>query len=174
MFRRWGLKITNNKLVKKNYHNKKTRSMVNFSVATKFGVLVTDIEKNKKVVNKLVKELKLEGKSVHVLCYGKSGKEVSLNFEYDSMHKKDISWKGKFKGYGIKKFIKSDFDYLFSLNTSPILPFRSILAMSNARCRVGMYNESNEKYFDLMVHPTKANDLAALVDQMIYYTKKIK
>ena len=96
-----------------------------------------------------------------------------LSIKYNAFSKKDFNWVGRCKQEGLKKFIKTDFDYLFSLNTSPFLPFDNILAQSKAKCRVGVFDDKRTDYFELMVQPSKKTDLNAVTEQMIRYTKLI-
>lgn len=170
MFRKIGLKIRSKRLAKA---YRQPNEMVGFDRASKIGILIPDLEKNKEVISKLIQTLKKEGKEVQVLTYHSGKKELSVKFDHGAISKKDLSWMGKVKSYNVKKFIKTDFDYLFSLNTSPFLPFESILATSNAKCRVGMYHERKKNYFDLMIHADKKKGLGDLAEQMIFYTKKI-
>lgn len=147
------------------------RNTIPFTEAKNIGVIVDDLEKSMKALDSLVKELEKEGKKVEVIGFTKQKEIPKLNPNYKAFRIKDFNWLGKIKREDLKKFIKTDFDYLFSLNTSSFLPFENILAQSCAKCRVGVYNQKKEGLFELMVQPTKKDDLNAITQQMIRYTK---
>lgn len=147
MIKNWSLQIGKKRVLKRiNPH----RSSVNFHRASRIGVLL-DEPMNPRV-NEFVQSLNRAGKKVDVLCYGDERlKSGSAGKNIRIFSKKDIGWNGKFKPFFIKKFIKTDFDYLFSFNTSSILPIENILAMSHAKCRIGRFSEKNLHYFEMMI-----------------------
>lgn len=155
-------------------YNKVKRMTPAFQNARTVGVLIKDIGKHTTLLKKLISELEADGKKVHILSYEKNKKEIIQGIKYDVITKKDISLMGNFKSLPIKKFIKTDFDYLFSLNTSSFLLFENILARCRAKCRVGVFNENKKEYFEMMIHPGKDNSLKSLAEQMIFYTRLIK
>lgn len=167
MFRSVSLFFKNKSALKK----PSGRFTIPFVEAKKIGVIVDDFEKSMKALDSLVKELENEGKKVEVIGFTKQKELPKLKPNYKALHRKDFNWLGKIKREDLKKFIKTDFDYLFSLNTSSFLPFENILAQSCAKCRVGVYNQKKEGFFELMVQPTKKDDLNAITQQMIRYTK---
>lgn len=147
------------------------RNTIPFNKAKKIGVIVDDLDANGRAVSKFVDELEKEGKKVEVIGFTKTKEISGLKPNYKALRVKDFNWLGKIKREDLKKFIKTDFDYLFSLNTSSFLPFENILAQSRAKCRVGVYNQKKEGFFELMVQPKKKDDLVAVTQQMIRYTK---
>ena len=167
MFRSVSLFLKNKAAVK----NPAGRKTIPFNSANRIGVIVANIDKNRKELDSFVQELEKEGKNVEVIGFTKTKNFVKLKANYKAIRVKDFNWLGNIKTEELKNFIKTDFDYLFSLNTSSFLPFENILAQSRAKCRVGVYNHKKEDYFELMVQPTKKNDLTAVTEQMIRYTK---
>lgn len=155
-------------------YNKVRRTTPDFESARSIGILIKDIHKHTTLIKKIIKELEAEGKKVHILSYEKNKKDIAQGIKYDIITKKDVSLMGNFKSFAIKKFIKTDFDYLFSLNTSSFLLFENILARCSAKCRVGIFNENKKEYFEMMIHPGKENSLGSLAEQMIFYTRLIK
>lgn len=178
MFKKVALRIRNHFAQKKHTTNRKT---VSFTKANKIGILIEDIPQNNKIINKFVAEFEEAGKSVEVLCYTK-GKNIKkgktqkskYKFKHHFITSKDIRWNGKFKSKLIDKFIKTDFDYLFSLNTSPFLPFENILIKSQAKCRIGSFHHKKENYYEFMIHDSNRKNLSSLTEQMIFFTKKIE
>lgn len=169
MLRNIGLFIIKRLAIKK----PQLRITIPFAQAKRIGIIVDNIDKNTKVINQFVENLVQQGKTVEVLGYTNPKQVPKLNIKYNAFSKKDFSWVGACKQDVLKKFVKTDFDYLFSLNTSPFLPFDNILAQSKAKCRVGVFNDKRTEYFELMVQPTKKEDLNSVTEQMIRYTKLI-
>lgn len=167
MFKSLGLFIKNKLALKR----PQVRITVPFIRAKKIGVLADHLDENKKAIDQFVQSLEKEGKKVEVIGFSPKKNKPALRVKYKAFSKKDLSWTGEIKQEELKKFIKTDFDYLFSLNTSPFLPFENILAQSKAKCRIGVYQEKKEGYFELMVEPKKKNDMIAVTEQMIRYTK---
>lgn len=169
MLRNIGLFIIKRLAIKK----PQMRITIPFAQAKRIGVIVDNLDKNKNAINQFVADLEQQGKSVEVLGYTKPKQAPKLNIKYSAFSKKDFNWVGACKQDVLKNFVKTDFDYLFSLNTSSFLPFDNILAQSKAKCRVGVFNDKRTDYFELMVQPTKKGDLNSVAEQMIRYTKLI-
>ena len=170
MFRKLGLRLSSKKANKLNLEK---RISVNFELASRIGILLHK-QFPQAVAKNLVTELKNNGKDVTILYYNKSKSERLREIDCVIFNNKDFKWNGKIKSDSLKKFIKTEFDFLFSLNTSPFLPFENILARSVAKCRVGQFTKKQSEYYELMIHTSNANDTKELAHQMLYYTKMIK
>jgi hypothetical protein len=128
-------------------------------------------------INDFVKELKKDGKKVEVICFINKDLNRIYEFPFIELTSKDIGWKGNFKQEKINKFIKTEFDYLYSINILPFLPFQNIILKSRSKFRIGYYfqNQDNQrKPFDFMVSLREGEKLDTLVKNMMTYTKKIK
>ena len=167
-------KVGQRVLLRKSQKNQTSiRETVPFKDATQIGILVKRKNQNVAIVKKFLTLLRSEGKELHVLYYNDEN-DISKGMDVKMLGKKDINWIGKFKPYGIKKFIKTEFDYLFCLNTSPFLPFENVVALSRAKCRIGIYNKRYKHSYELMIHTKQKEGLARLAEQMIFYVKQIK
>lgn len=155
-------------------YNSVKRTTPDFKSAKTVGILIKNIDDNKKLLQNILTELEAEGKKVHILSYQRKKTKSIKGLKYDIITPRDVTFLGNFKSFAIKKFIKTDFDYLFSLNTSSFLLFENILARCSAKCRVGIFNESKKQYYEMMIHPGKENSLSSLAKQMIFYTRLIK
>lgn len=156
-------------------NSKVKRHSVPFEKAEKVGVLISNKDpKCLQQINDFIKKLAEEGKEIKVLC--NPIRPVSSKYEFDfvPVTKKDISWNGTFKTRIVKKFIKTEFDYLFSINTSSFLPFENILAISHAKCRIGSWEPGKKALLEMIVYPGKEPNKQGVVNQMLYYAKKIK
>ncbi|MCP4520296.1 MAG: hypothetical protein GY827_01140 [Cytophagales bacterium] len=174
MIKKFALKLRTRFALKKNI----VRKSIPFTSAKKIGVLVNGDIKEKQAVNNFIDSLTSEGKEVQVLCFTKPPKKKEkpkklFPFRHDTFSIKDFKAHGGFGSKKINNFVKTDFDYLFSLNTSPFLPFETILASCEAKCRIGSFLEEKESFYELMVHGNKKGDLSSILEQMIFFTKKI-
>lgn len=152
--------------------NKNQRKSIPFDQAKKIGLLIDDkVLKNPKAFNETVLQLVDQGKRVEAICFIENVDLPKLAFPHQYLSMKDFSWNGKINNDQVKKFIKTEFDYLFSLNTSPFLLFESILASSAAKCRIGCYQTEDQGCFEMVIgaDPTKAS----LFKQMLDYVKLI-
>lgn len=149
------------------------RRNVNYDDAKKIGVLIynPDRELNNRI-NLFIKGMLHEGKSVEILCYTSKKNPIYYDFPCFYFSSKDIDWKGDFKREAINKFIKTDFDYLYSINILPFLPFSIILKKSRAMFRIGKFDEKTD--LDMMIHISNEQNLNILLEQMVIYSKKIK
>ncbi len=152
--------------------NESQRHTVPFPRAKKIGVIfnkskTADINE----INSFISRLEMQGKEVSVLCYN-TGKTESNN-QIKNFSLKDIKWNGKLKSFGLKKFIRTEFDYLFSLNSSPILPVENIIARSKAKCRIGIFHQARNHY-EMMISPRSSKDKEGLLNEMMQYTQMIK
>lgn len=153
-------------------NNGTKRSSVPFSKAKKIGIIFDGKTKqDEEAINGFVKNLKQQGKEVSVFRYDQKNNEGEKGVKTFSLS--DIKWNGVIKSYGLKKLIRTEFDYLFSLNTSPILLLENVLARSQAKCRVGSVKGSGG-HCELAIHARSNNSIKELLENMIQYTQMIK
>ncbi len=120
-----------------------------------------------------VKRLVEEGKKVSIICHVEKGQRMAYKFNFHPLYTKDIDWKGDFKSDAVNKFIKTEFDYLYSINISPILPFENILLKSKAKFRIGPYLKSEKTLFELMISLRNGENINELLANMLEFSKKI-
>jgi len=157
-------------------HNKVSqRQSIDFNEVKSVGILIHNTEEVFcNAIESFVKRLIEEGKKVSVICHIDKGQRMAYKFNFLPLYAKDIDWKGDFKSDAINKFIKTEFDYLYSINISPILPFESILLKSNAKFRIGPYLKTEKNLFELMISLRNGENLNELVATMLELSKKIK
>lgn len=145
---------------------------VNFSQAQKIGLLIYLHDSS--LLNEIeafAKDLMKEGKKIEALSFSERPSAIRFSFPCTYFSFKDLDWTGNFKGESINKFIKTSYDYLYSINIFPILPFHLITRKCMAKCRVGQFEENGD--LDLMIEIGKAKNLSFLLEQMKIYSKKI-
>jgi hypothetical protein len=149
------------------------RKPVSFEKANHIGMLISSTSlKDAGSVNEFASRLIKEGKKVTAICFISGKKSFHFDFPCFYFSWEDIDWKGRFKREIIHSFIKTPFDYLYSINIFPILLFKYILNKSKAGCRVGLFEENAP--LDLMIMIPEDQDLSFLIGHMINYSQKIK
>lgn len=143
-------------------------NLKSFASAKKIGILLNnpDFSQNQ-YINEFVNHLTGLGKEVEVLCF--LDKEVNrlYEFSYIEMRQNDINLTGGFKSEKVNKFIKTRFDYLYSINISPFLPFEYILTRSPDAVKIGKYFPGSDKYLDIMIDIKERANLRDLLNKMV-------
>lgn len=161
------LQYRTNSWVKKNHT---IRANGAYGKAENVGIIFTiyDLKKHETVKN-FIKRLKNDDKKVEVLAY--LPKETqNFEFLFDFFTDKDLNFWGSFTSEAVIKFVKQPYDYLFNIDDSSNSLVNNVMAMSNAKCRIGKLIEGQEKFYEMMVQSPKGST-ASLIDEMYKYTK---
>jgi len=130
--------------------NQPTRMSTSFRKASQVGVIFSYENPEKSaIVDRLIEDLKSDGKKVKVLAYEQNNQVKHL--PYDSFSQKDISFWCKYIKQTLNNFVDHEFDFLICVDDHPGLLIRNILANSKAKCRVGKNDSTNQKSFELMI-----------------------
>jgi len=151
--------------------NLSSRKSISFKKAENVGILFSnnDPEKNS-VIDRLISELKHDGKKVKVLAFEQNTSIRHL--PYDSFSRRDINFWCKYLKPNLTNFVEREFDFLICPDDPPGALISNVLAMSKAKCRVGRPNNQNKSTFELMISskdPSPNNWVASMYD----YLKKI-
>ncbi len=147
-------------------HNKTKRSTTAYNSAQSVGVVFSiNGEASLSYIDSFIHKLENDNKKVTVLAYFPNKIEL-YNHKYDCFTPQNISFWGNFKTDKINKFVNQSFDYLFHLDDNPSTIVQGILAQSNAKCRIGMYADHNDPYYELMINTKQKNYL----EEMYNYT----
>ncbi|MBX9853193.1 MAG: hypothetical protein K2X86_15725, partial [Cytophagaceae bacterium] len=153
--------------------NTADRKTVSYKQAQHIGVMIWNPDQQfNSTINFFIKELNDEGKLVQVIVYNTKKNPQAYDFPHHTFDLRDFDWKGDIKNQVIDKFIKTPFDYLYSINILPFLPFKFILQKSKAKCRIGKFEK--EANLDFMIELGKDQHLDILLDQLIIYSKKLR
>lgn len=164
------LQFNTNRLLRR---NTTARSTTDFKKATRIGIIFSaeGIEKHN-AIKKLIKDLKNDGKKVTVLSYLGKGKQ-NHEFLFEIISSNDVSFFGSLRNDIAIKFAEEEFDYLLNLDTSGNHIIENILAMSKAKCRVGIYREDTNPFYELMISPKNPDSTEDLIQDIYRYTKNI-
>ena len=147
------------------------RQSMSYNKVHDVGIIFSiDSKEKHEIIKSFAKKLEEDGKNVFVLAFLPHKKE-NHEFLYDFFTEKDISFWGKFNSEYVTKFANKSFDYLFYIDEESNLLLQSILAMSKAKCRIAKFDESNEKFCEMMVRVPGKGQLKKLTEEMYRYTK---
>lgn len=167
MFKKIGLKYRTNRASKKREH----QTTVAFAKSKKAGVVTSkDIYKTTGFKS-FIETLANKGITTDVLIF--SEEKVRDNKKPNHYSKEDYSWTGKIKNPIVNKFVKTPFDFLFSVNTSSILQIENILAKSNARCRIGTTSDDIKQELDFIVKVNAKSSIDTLTGKILQYSENI-
>lgn len=142
-------------------------------MAKNIGIIFTVEGPDKhKAIKAFVKELENEGKNVEVMSYLGKGKD-NYEFLFNFISYGDINIWGKIKNEDALKFSEKKFDYLFNIDHIRNRIIENILARSKAKCRIGVYVENNDAFYELMVNSKDNDSPRELIQIMHHYAKKI-
>lgn len=158
------LKYKTNKAQK---NNKSLRESVPYKTSSRIGIIFCNDEQSKiEDADKLISLLKKDKKKVKVIA--QEHKSAVKHLPYDTFNQDNFSFLGDFIGKPINDFINADYDFLICLDEQPNYLIRSILANSQAKCRIGKYEENNQQTFEMLLKD-KGNNGHDWVDSMYRY-----
>lgn len=149
------------------------RGSVSYDAAESIGILFTVVDRPKhSLIKKFIKLMEKDKKKVDVLCWLGEGKE-NYDFIFDYFTTRDFSLFGHVASQSILLFIQKKFDYLIVLDTESNIFTDNILAKSNAKCRIGIYHDDKDPFYELMIKINKNDSIEELIDQVYHYLKFI-
>ena len=170
MFFKKLLELNTKKHLKK---NKTIRNPVGFRKAHDIGIIFTTEDINKhKAIKSFIKELEDSGKNVEVLTYiGENKENHEFMFEFITSDGLDL-W-GNITNNKALYFSQTEFDYLFNVDSQRNAIIENIVARSIAKCRIGIHNNDNHSFYELLVHQMKNGSPEKMIGELYYYAKKI-
>jgi hypothetical protein len=154
------------------------RENVSYQKAKSVGILFNseNLESTDALIE-FVKNLQHDDKQVKALTYintkNKDVNHKNLGFNHHVITEKDVSMLGEITSFLVDDFVKTEFDYLFCIETVPSKIFENILLRSKAKFRIGRFFEEPGN-FELMIKLNDNEGTDTLIRQMYYYIKTIK
>ncbi len=125
------------------------------------------------VINQFAAYLKDQKKKVNILAFYNS-KKTALNFNFPYFNRKDVNWHFEPMSQNVTDFIQKKFDILINLVTTDCPPLEYVSALSNARFRIGRYEDNNLHCADMFIDTQGQDDVTYLVEQVKRYLHMIK
>jgi hypothetical protein len=156
----------------------RNRGVFSLDTASSIGILfdATDQGTYDKVCE-FIKSLQDKNKNVRAIAFIRA-KAVPYycipKLSFDFFTNKDLNWYYKpIKKY-IDEFIDQDFNLCINLDLNDDLPLKYISGLSRANLKVGVYQEKDMRYYDLMIHMEDRNDLDDYISQINHYLSVMK
>ena len=163
MFKKLGLKYRTKRASKKraNQIDHSTKKSQKVGIVTSKEIYKTSGFKS------FINKLSSKGMDTDILVFSE---DKALTESSTSQYGiQDYNWSGKIKSPLVNKFIKTPFDFLFSVNTSSILHIENILALSKAKCRIGTCTNQKSEHLDFMIKVKENSSIDKLTSSMLHY-----
>jgi hypothetical protein len=123
-----------------------------------FSAFVTRLKEEKKEIKALGL---IKYKDIPHYCYPK--------LSYDYVTTRNINWMKKPTGEKVSDFIAKDFDILINFDTTLNPSLNYIAGLSHAKCKVGLFHESNKAIYDLMINTNPDCPFQELAEHFLTY-----
>ena len=150
--------------------NVERRQSGSYERSTNIGIIYHNDDQVKiDEAEKLGTLIKMDGKTVKTIAY--EHRNSIKHLPYDTISKSNFDFWGGFIGKPLQDFVSTEFDFLICLDKEPNIMVKSILAHSQARCRIGRYNEENQRTFEMLYDNTGNGQ--QWVENLYAYLKKL-
>ena len=155
----------------------KPRDFIGFGKAKTIGIIYNaTLEENIQLVQQFATWLHNSGKKVETLGYinlKKSEDILDKHKDLDFILKSDVNWYHKPKTFASSRFIKNKYDILINIYIEECLPLQYMSAFSDAKFRVGHYQENNLHCNDFLIDLKEKGNVTELIEQIKSYLNKI-
>jgi len=154
------------------------RQLFNLDNADEIGILFDASEKSGyDLVYRYIKDLQDKNKKVKALGFVNDIKiphycHPRLSFDYLTLN--DLNWYYKPNNKFVTDFLKIDFDMCINFDKSDNMHLKYVAGLSKAKFKVGVYKESNEKYYDLMIKVKDSARLKDYINEVDHYISLLK
>jgi len=150
------------KLLKK--QNRKTEQTT-IAQAQNIGIIFNSVDNND--IETILNFFK--NKNVFILGFCKDKKLFKKNNYFS---RKDFSWDCKLKTENLKNFVEQNFDILLNLDLQNNILLQYLSLISQAKFKIGVYNNLNCKILDLMLNFEHQNNIliSDFIEQINIYT----
>jgi len=161
-----------NKIQKDLASNKSIRQMINLNDAKKIGIVFDATNYNDiNVIHDFKNTMRGTGKEVEIFGYINSAEKKD---EFFLMTNKDLNW----YGYPIKHqaflFAKNNLDIIFGIYTDINSPLNAIFANTNAKLRIGAFENHDVDLFDVMVGVKKETNTKNIIKALSDFLIQVK
>lgn len=167
-----------NREIRKKYSKiERNRKFFNLETARTFGILFdASTEANYNRVSSFVRHLQSHNKTVKAIGfvnYKELPHYIMQRISFDFITPKDLSFSLKPNNPFVKDFILAEFDILidFNIARNPVLGY--LLALSNAKFKIGKYDDQYADYLDFMIQGIQSDDIALYSREVLHYLEEL-
>jgi len=120
----------------------------------------------------LIRHLNAQGKTVKSIGLVKHKERphyLPTKLSYDFITLKEINWYGKPNGQFVNDFIDYPFDILINLDLPLNDSLRYVIHLSNAKFKIGLYNEDYKDIYDFMLEGIEPNKVSLFIKELLHY-----
>lgn len=155
----------------------KPRDFISFADAKSVGIIFNGSkEENIKTVQEYASKLKMWGKQINMLAFSDNAttaEELKTKYpDIDFITQKEVTWYLKPKKFSSARFIKNNYDILLNLYIDECIPLQYVSAFSDAKFRVGSYQNNNLYCNDFLIDLKEDRTLPTLLNQIDNYLSK--
>ncbi len=152
----------------RNEKNRKSKSWIDFNQSKHIGLIIQEDFENEESINKVVEELKNDGKKVSKIYFLRKPKGHQMSPWFRSSQ---INFIGQIKSPELDHFLKQDFDFLLCLDDSSHYLLDYVSSLTTAHARVGVMKPDRKHCLEMMV---QVDDNSKFVSgEILRYLKKI-
>ncbi len=164
----------NNRISNDLSNNNSIREIVNLNDAKKIGIVFDATNFNDiNIIHDFKNTLKNAGKEVEIFGFIKTNEKKE---EFFLITNKDLNWYGYPTKHQVFLFAKGNLDIIFGIYNEENSPLNAIFANTNAKLRIGAFENHPIELFDVMVGIKKdlntKNVIKALSDFLIQVKTK--
>ena len=151
---------------------KSPREMLNIGQAKKIGILFDASHAEDIItVTKYAESLSQKNKEVSILSFQNNSEKENSDPRF--FNQLNVNWFNIPYKEKIDDFQQQNLDILIAAFVNECLPLEYVVATSNAKCRVGAFNDSKSDYYELMINTKKDASLKYLLQQIDHFLHTI-
>ena len=108
-------------------------------------------------------------KSIGLVKHKEKPHYLPPKLSYNYITLADLNWFGKPQGEFVNDFIKYPFDILINLDLTLDDRLRYVVSLSNAKFKIGLYNEDYKDIYDFMLEGIEANKVSLFIKELLHY-----
>ena len=125
------------------------------------------------IITKFAGGLRKDGKTVDILGFV-NDKKIDHKADIIVFNSKNLAWTRVPVDERVEAFAGKNFDILLACFIGENFPLEYVAAISNARWRVGVYDENKTDRYDMMINLGDKNDIQYFLEQATYFLKQIQ
>lgn len=149
------------------------RVITNLTDAKSVGIVYNSTNPdNDIIITKFAEELRKQAKTVDILGFVNDTK-IDHKADILVFNKKNLTWTQTPKDERVENFASRNFDLLFAAFVEENLPLEYVVRTSQAKWRVGSFDEKKTDSYELMINLGGKNDLSYFLQQATQFLNKI-
>jgi hypothetical protein len=120
----------------------------------------------------LIRHLNAQGKmvkSIGLVLQKERPHYMPVKLNYEIITQNELNWYKKPRGQFVDEFIKYPFDILINLDLALNDSLRYVVTLSNAKFKIGLFNEEHQNIYDFMLEGIEPNKVSHFIKELLHY-----